>query len=50
MTFSEACLIARDLTRTASGSVIKPGDTSCDAARRPLDLRIDQHPAVVVDA
>ena len=28
MTFSEASLIARDLTRTVSGWVIKPGDTS----------------------
>ena len=36
MTFSEASLIARDLTQPVSGSVIKPGDTSWEEARRPL--------------
>jgi hypothetical protein len=42
MTFSEASLIARDLSRTVSGPVIKPGDTSCDEARRPFNLRMHQ--------
>jgi hypothetical protein len=42
MTFSEASLIARDLTRTVSGWVIKPGDTSWDEARRPFNLRMDR--------
>jgi hypothetical protein len=31
-------------------AVIKPGDTSWDEDRRPINLRMDQHPAVVVDA
>jgi hypothetical protein len=46
LTFSETSLIAPDLTRTVSGWVITPGDTSWDEARRPCNLRMDQHLAV----
>lgn len=50
MTFSEASLITGDLTRTVSGNVIKPGDTSWDEVRRPFNLRMHQHIAAGAEA
>ena len=41
MAFAEASPIAGDLTRTAPGRVIKPGDTNWDEARRSFNLRMD---------
>jgi hypothetical protein len=50
MTPSTTSLVARDLPRAASSQVTTSAGTGWDEARRPFNLRVDQHPAVVVDA